>query len=80
MRLFNNMKKIRIIKRSYPSGMIKYVIQVKHFLFRWWWVDAGITSWDVYCTDNFDTLKEAEYYLYMFDGSKSKEEIIKQIN
>lgn len=72
------MKKVRIIERTLPSGRINYVIQQKHFLFRWWWVDAWINSMDgAWCTDSFNTLEDAEKNLCYFDGTKVIEKIVK---
>ena len=64
-------KKVRIIKRIGVDNIITYVIQQKHFIFRWWWVDAWINSSSgASCTDNFGTLKEAKKNLCYFDGTK----------
>ena len=64
------MKKARIIERTAPNGRKEYVIQQKHFLFRWCWVDAWVNSLDsAYCTDTFSTLEEAEKSLCWFDGT-----------
>ncbi len=69
--------KCRIIKRILPCGRIKYIIQQKHFLFRWWWVDAWINSMSgAWCTDDFDSLEEAEKNLCWFDGTKSTEKVV----
>jgi hypothetical protein len=38
--------KVRIVKRTYGDGYVDYVIQKKHFLFRWWWVDARDCEWN----------------------------------
>jgi len=71
-------KKHRIIRRTFPNGRVEYVIQQKHELFRWWWVDAWInSSAGACCTDSFDSLKEAQNNLCYFDGSKCIEEIIR---
>jgi len=64
------MKKARIIERTAPDGNKKYVIQQKHFLFRWWWVDAWVNSLvGAYCTSTFSTLEEAEKNLCWFNGT-----------
>lgn len=68
------MKKTRIIKRTNPDGRVRFVIQQKHFLFRWWWVDAWVNCSS--CTDNFDTLEEAQDNLCYFDGTGWKEEVV----
>ena len=72
----NGMTKTRIIQRTCPSGEIKYVIQQKHFLFRWMWVDGWInSSCGANCTDSFGSLEEAQKNLWMFDGSKCTEKV-----
>ena len=71
------MKKTRIIKRTNVDDTIEYVIQEKHFLFRWMWVDAWVNSTcGAFCTDSFDTMEEAEKNLCYFDGTKIKEEVV----
>ena len=67
--------KARIIKRTNVDGRVEFVIQQKHFLFRWWWVDAWMNNSP--CTiDSFTTLEQAQNHLCYFDGSKVKEEVI----
>ena len=67
----------RIIERTLPDNRIKYVIQQRHFLFRWWWVDAWINScWGAYCQDGFDTLEEAKNYMCYFDNTRCIERTI----
>ena len=69
--------KTRIIKRTLPTNKVEYVIQQKHFLFRWWWVDAWVNSWDrAACVDSFRTLEEAKNNLCRFDGSVCIEEVV----
>jgi len=61
------MKKVRIVKETGVDGRIQYVIQQKHWLFRWAWVGVSINSMDyVYCDDHFDTLEDAKenYKIY----------------
>ena len=59
--------KTRIIKRTRPKGDVEYVIQQKHFIFRWWWVDAWVNSSDgASCVDSFSTLDEAKENLQFF--------------
>ena len=71
--------KCRIIERTNVDGRKEYVIQQKHFLFRWWWVDAWINSSDgASCRDNFDTLEEAERNLCYFDNSRVVEMVVRQ--
>lgn len=62
--------KARIVERTAPDGTKKYVIQQKHWLFRWWWVDAWVNSSSgAYCKDTFYTREEAEGNLCWFDGT-----------
>ena len=63
------MSKVRIIERTNVDGKIDYVIQERHFLFRWWWVDAWMNH-DVSTTDTFNSLDEAKKNLCYFDDSK----------
>ncbi len=69
------MSNVRIVKKTYPDKRTEFVIQQRHFLFRWWWVDAWINS-DVYCVDYFKTLDEAKNSLCYFDGTQTIEEIV----
>ena len=68
----------RIIKRTHPyQGRVTYVIQQKHHLFRWQWVDAWLNSIDgADCLDSFGSLEEAQENLCLFDGSKCKEKVV----
>lgn len=68
--------KARIVKRTGPDGSVQYTIQQRHFLLRWWWVDAWMNS-SSYTIDSFSTLEEAKKHLCYFDGTPIKEEIIK---
>jgi len=68
-------KKVRIVERKYPDGRISYVIQQKHMLFRWWWVDAWMNC-DVNCIDSFSSLAEAKKNLCYFDGSRASEKVV----
>jgi len=69
--------KARIIERTNPVGMKTYVIQVRHWLFRWQWVDAWVNSWlGASCQDSFFSLEEAQKHIPMFDGTDYKEQVI----
>ena len=71
------MKKVRIIERTGVKNNITYVIQQKHFLFRWWWVDAWVNSLDgTACVDYFNTYEEAKQNLCYFDGSSCKDRVV----
>lgn len=68
--------KVRIVERTCTDGRKEYVIQQKHFLFRWW-VDAWLnSSCGAACQDSFSTLKEANENLHLFDGTKSTDKVI----
>jgi len=69
--------KVQIVKRTQPNGRVSYSIQQKHFLFKWTWVDAWVNSCVEGTTSSFDTLKEAEDHLWLFDGSRTIEEVVK---
>lgn len=72
------MIKCRIIERTRPDGVVKYVIQQKHFLFRWLWVDAWVnSSVGAACLDSFYTLEEAEKHIVYFNGSRCKNKVVK---
>lgn len=69
------MKKCRIVERKHVDGRITYVIQQKHFLFRWWWVDAWMNN-DASTKDEFNTVEDARKHLCYFDNSKNIDTII----
>jgi hypothetical protein len=69
--------KARIIERINPDGEVEYVIQQRHFLFRWCWVDAWVNSFaGASCRDSFPTLKEAQENLCHFDGTATQERVV----
>lgn len=71
------MAKARIIERTAPDGSKTFVIQQRHFLFRWMWVDAWINSWaGASCNDSFPTLEAAEKMLCFFDGTPVQERVV----
>jgi len=71
--------KTRIVKRKSVNGKISYVIQQKHHLFRWWWVDAWMnSSCGASCVDSFDSLEEARKNLCYFDGSRCVDEVVNE--
>lgn len=70
-------RKCRIIERTNVDGSINYIIQQKHFLFFWLWVDAWVNnSSGASCNDSFSSLDEAKKNLCFFDGKKVKERVI----
>ncbi len=67
----------RIVKRTHVDERVSFVIQQRHFLFRWWWVDAWInSSYGANCRDTFDTLEKARKNLCYFDGSRHRDDVI----
>ena len=71
--------KARIVERTHVDGQKEYVIQQRHPLFRWWWVDAWINSWiGAACKDAFPTLEEARKNLCYFDGTRWKDKVVSQ--
>jgi len=70
-------KKCRIVERTLVDGRVEYVIQQKHFLFRWWWVDAWVNSAaGAACRDCFSTLGEAYDNVRYFDGRKPVDRVV----
>jgi len=68
----------RIVKRECVDGRVIYVIQQRHFVFRWWWVDAWVNSGcREACKYYFDSHEEAKKNLCYFDGSTSKDTVLK---
>ena len=71
------MKQVRIVERTGPSGRKMFIIQQKHLLFRWWWVDAWVNSASgAYCIDSFSTMNEAKENLCWFDGTKNIDRVV----
>ena len=71
------MSKFRIIERTNVNGRKSWVIQQKHFLFIWWWVDAWVNSpGGGYSIDSFNSLEEAKNNLCYYDGTKVKEKVV----
>jgi hypothetical protein len=68
--------KARIVERTAPDGSKKYVIQQKHFLFRWWWVDAWVNSIDYSVQCSYDTLEKAQEHLCWWDGTEWKDKVV----
>lgn len=65
------MNKARIVRRTQVCGDITYIIQQKHFLFRFW-CDADTE----YGTALYSTLEDAQKNLCYYDGTKSHDEVI----
>ena len=72
-------KKVRIVKRTSIGGRVKFVIQQKHFLFKWLWVDAWInSSIGAACNDSFSTLEEVKQNICYFNGSKAVDIVVNE--
>lgn len=68
--------KVRIVERQF-CGTVQYVIQQRHWLCRWMWVDAWLNAWEgASCQDSFSTLEEARRKLCYFDGTKPEEVVV----
>ena len=71
------MSSTRIVERVHVDGDKEFVIQQRHFIFKWWWVDAWVNSPNgASCNDSFDTLEEAKRNLCYFDGSVSTDVVV----
>jgi hypothetical protein len=69
------MKKARIVEVTNVIGEKSYVIEQRHFLFKWWWVNASNNSmYD--CNDIFPTLEAAKQNLPYFDGTKGTRRVV----
>jgi hypothetical protein len=69
--------KARIVKRENVDKTVEYVIQQKHFIFRWWWVDAWVNSFaGAACNCSFESLEMADKNMCYFDGSKEKDTVV----
>jgi len=74
------MKNCRIVKRTFPGELDKFVIQQKHWIFFWKWVDAWQNSlFGASCKDTFSTLEDAKHNVRFFDGTKVKDTVIKTL-
>ena len=71
-------KAVRIVERTAPDGRVEYVIQQRHYLFRWRWVDAWVNSWAAAaCRDSFPTIEVARANLCYFNGSRAVDRVVK---
>lgn len=69
--------KVRIIKRTLVDKRITFVIQQKHFILKWLWVDAWTNNPSgAACVDSFGSLDEAVSNLCYFDGSSCHDEVV----
>jgi len=68
------MKQVRIVVRTLVDGEVRYVIQQKHFIFFWKWVDASQNNMFVH--DTFLNIEYAKSQLCYFDGSTHSDEVI----
>lgn len=71
------MIKARIVERTSPDGSKTWVIQQRHWLFRWYWCDAWLNSMcGPACQDSFSSLDEAKKHLCYFDGTPCTDEVV----
>jgi hypothetical protein len=68
-------KRTRIVEVTDVMGEKTYVIEQRHFLFRWWWVNASI-NYLCDCQDTFRTLDAAQRNLPYFDGTKATMRVV----
>lgn len=70
--------KARILKTTTPTGGVFYTIQQRHYIFRWWWVDAWINSWlGAACPQTtFNNYADALKQLPLFNGGKYTQEVV----
>ena len=75
----NDMCKARIIKRTSCVGYVNYVIQQKHPIFWWKWIDGYRSSNSQSSTCPFiyfESLENAIKDLHYFDGSFPIDEVV----
>lgn len=70
--------KARIVERTAPDGHKEYVIQQRHWLFRWWWCAAWHNYWVTNHEDTFLTLELAQKNLCFFDGTPTTEKVVSE--
>lgn len=78
------MRECRIVKVTSVDGRVKYVIERRHWLFRWMWQymafktnkKIGPTPFDYLYKGTYDTIEEAKENLCRFDGTKIIEEVV----
>lgn len=72
-------KKVRIVERTSVDGKKRWIIQQKHFLFCWWWVDAWMNSMCSYSDSSYPSLEVANNNLCYFDGTKRIDKVVLEI-
>ena len=67
------MAKFRIVEETYVNGKKVYVVQRKHWLFRWIWCSASLSEVDyVYApSDRSDTIEEAKKMKAVYENMHS---------
>jgi len=68
--------KARIVERTDPAGKVSYVIQIKHWLFRWLWVDVNDDWAFPHFRPHFQTIEDAKKFLPFYDGTPQKNKVI----
>ena len=72
-----NTMKTRIMERTSTTGRKSFVIQQKHFLLRWLWVDAWVNRLDgVSCVDSFTSIEDARNNLIHFNGDRGTDRVV----
>ena len=70
------MTKIRIIETKF-DGKTKFIIQKRHWIFKWVWINAAQYSWDwINDQDTFETLQQAVAHLHYFMKKKPENKTI----
>lgn len=71
------MSKARIVQRTEPNGRQYYVIQQRHWLFRWRWVDPWVNHQG---GGAYSTLEQARSNLCWYDGTKYPDRVVEERN
>jgi len=68
--------KARIVERTDPIGSVSYVIQVRHWLFKWLWVDTDYGYGSYGRMRSYPTLDAANKWLPWYDGTRERNRVI----
>lgn len=72
-----NNEKVRIIERTNVDGEKTWLIQHRHWLFKWKWVYAQVDFPFGSMNAVFYSLKDAKKNLCYYDGSEPKYKVLK---
>lgn len=69
-----DMRKFRIVLETYENGAKIFVVQRRHWLFRFWWCSASLSEWDYANapSDRCRTLEEAIEQLAVYENLHSR--------